>query len=149
MKDVIKSVLTETFEGIEEGSPSRFVESRAETGIFGTLRSINASQASVDINGTTIAAHAHHTMYHTDVCCNNLEGKDQDVNWHVSWEISKVNEEEWFEIKRGIETQYHRLLALIDESAFETFDRHVIQGSLSHSAYHLGAMRQMIKGVSR
>lgn len=149
MKDVIKSVLAETFEGIEEGSPSRFIESSPGTGIFGTLETINANQASEDVNGTTIAAHAHHTMYHMDVCCNNLEDKEQDIDWNISWEISEVNDEEWLEIKRGLETQYQRLSKLVDESEFKTFDKHIIQGSLSHAAYHLGAMRQMTKKVCR
>src|SRR5699024_12802671 len=74
----------ETFKKGEEGQPNHFVETKPGTGIFGTIAKLSAQQASKNINDNTIAAHAHHTMYHITVCLSFLEGNEPEVDWSIS-----------------------------------------------------------------
>ena len=59
----MKTILSETFEG-PEGNPSWFTESKPGSGLFGTIDLLSSEEASVLIEGVTIAAHTDHTRYH-------------------------------------------------------------------------------------
>lgn len=84
MREELKSIWIETFKKGEEGQPNHFVETKPGTGIFGTIAKLSAQQASKNINDNTIAAHAHHTMYHITVCLSFLEGNEPEVDWSLS-----------------------------------------------------------------
>ena len=83
MREELKAIWIETFKEVEEGQPNHFVEIKPGTGIFGTIAKLSA-QASKNINDSTIAAHAHHTMYHITVCLSYLQGNKPEVDWSLS-----------------------------------------------------------------
>jgi hypothetical protein len=145
MKDVITEVWMETFQGVEEGAPSHFIETKPDTGIFGTIRLLSAKQASKDINGTSIAAHIHHTMYHMKICLSYLDDLKPEADWSESWKIENLTEEEWQEIKEELTEQYEKMLDHIKNDTIDDFTLRFFLSSLSHAAYHLGAIRQMMK----
>lgn len=147
MKEIIRSIWIETFQGIDDGNSSHFIETKPDTGILGTIGHLTAEQASKDINGATIARHVHHTMYHINICLSYLEGNQPEADWSVSWNIGAVTEEEWKRIQQEIKEQYNRMLKYIETKDLDDFTLRFFLSSLSHAAYHLGAIRQMVKSL--
>lgn len=144
-------MIKEAFEG--PPSPfkeSYFTETASDTGIFGTLEKQTAETASQSIHGTTLAAHADHTRYHMWGINECLETNVfPKMDWRKSWQIKSVTEEEWQHIQTELREEYARLVHTIEsvDTWNEQFTNEVVS-SLAHSAYHLGAMKQMIKSVS-
>ncbi|MFD6211392.1 hypothetical protein [Peribacillus sp. NPDC060253] len=139
----IKTLLKETFEGPGNGG-SYYTDSRSNTGIFGTLEGLTAEDASLSINGSTIAAHSDHTRYYLWVIRTMIRGVDFEKDWDASWTITQVDEEKWSEIRKGLHREYVTLLTEIDTIDLENWLTNV-NATIAHSAYHLGALRQMIK----
>ena len=140
-------VLRETFEGSPEGAASAFLD--RGTGVFSTLRQIDAKSASVDVNGTSAAAHTEHLKFYIDRAIEFMDGSAEQVNWEQSWLIETVNEEEWNYLREGVERTYRQFLE--KAAATESWDSQHIGGMISiiaHTAYHLGAIRQIAKSLS-
>lgn len=143
----VKRIVKETFEGPPtEGG--MFTEARPNTGLFGTLDQLTANEASIAVNGVTIAAHADHTRFYlwgTNAILK--DGKQPEMNWGESWKITSVDEEQWNQIKEGLRHEYLTLLEALDVAEWNELIANESLGSLAHSAYHLGAMRQMVKVI--
>lgn len=143
----ILSLLSETFEG-PVGNESWFTESKPGSGLFGTIDSLSAEEASVLVEGVTIAAHTDHTRYHLWAYNQLLEGKKQDFNWYESWKIGVVTKDEWEQIKKELHREYMKITDRISkEQNVNSSSANILLGTLAHAAYHLGAIRQMVKGV--
>lgn len=143
----IKSLFNETFLG-PEGHYSWFAEATPNSGLFGTIESLTADEASVPVNGVTIAAHTDHTRYH--VWANNqlLAGKTEDLDWSESWKIGAVTEDEWKQIVEGLHQEYTNLIGHIDKhDDLSSETANTLMGALAHAVYHLGAIRQMVKAI--
>ena len=149
-KDIfLQSILylfRETFEGSPEGKPSAYLDRRV--GIFNTLESLSATQVSEYINGSTIAAHTEHSKFYLDRLCEFINGRKEPVNWEQSWLIETVNDEEWNALRDAVRRSYEgvvRCFAEVENWSEEQVG--MAMGMLAHTAYHLGAVRQMAKGV--
>ena len=145
LKDVLY-ILRETFEGSPEGQQSAYLD--RGTGVFSTLENLSAEQVSKGINSTSIAAHTEHTKFYLDRLIEFIEGRAEPVNWEQSWLIETVNTEEWEMIRKGIRKSYENVLRCLAD--IDTWDQNRIGGAISicaHTAYHLGAIRQMAKVV--
>ena len=143
----VKKLLSETFEG-PVGNVSWFTESKPGSGLFGTIDPLSAKEASVLVEGVTIAAHTDHTRYHLWANNQLLEGKTQDLNWDESWEIGTVTRDEWERIKNGLHREYMQMTEHIsEEQNLNSATSNILLGALAHATYHLGAIRQMVKSV--
>ncbi len=145
--EAVKTLLKETFDG-PEGNQSWYTESKPGSGIFGTLEMLSAEEASIPIQGTTIAAHTDHTRYYLWMANTYLKGEKPNLNWGESWKITSVDQITWQQFKEELKLEYKALLEkieLIDLPDEQTANG--ILGSLAHSAYHLGAIRQMVKVI--
>lgn len=146
-KDLAESVaylLRETFEGSREGQPSVFLD--RGIGILNTLSSVNADAASKDYYGTTIAAHTEHAKFYLDRICEFINGRTEKVNWEDSWLIETVNDAEWDALRDSVRRAYENTLKCIAEDRDWTETQvGMAMGMIAHTAYHLGAIRQMSK----
>lgn len=145
LKDVL-IILRETFEGSPEGKGSAYLDGRV--GIFNTLESISAETASAKKHSTSIAAHTEHTKFYLDRIVEFIEGRTEKVNWEQSWLIETVNEKEWNDLREGMRTSYENVLRCF--AKIEQWDQDNIGDSIAiiaHTAYHLGAIRQILKAV--
>lgn len=146
-KDFIESaayLLRETFEGSPEGKPSAFLD--RGVGIFNTLSNVNAEGASKDANGTTIAAQTEHAKFYLDRICEFINGRTENVNWEDSWLIETVNETEWDALRDSVRNAYEntlRCIAAVDD--WNELRVGMAMGMIAHTAYHLGAIRQIAK----
>lgn len=137
----------ETFEGSPEGSPSAYLDRK--TGIFSTLDELTAAQVSRETNGSSIAAHTEHSKFYLDRLCEFLNGRTEKINWEQSWLIDEVNEEEWNALRSAVRKSYEGVVNCFAQIEDWNETRvGMAMGMLAHTAYHLGAVRQMAKAVN-
>ena len=142
----IAYLLRATFEGSPEGQPSAYLDSGI--GIFSTLDGISAAVASREFTGTTIAAQTEHAKFYLDRLCEFISGRTERVNWEDSWLIETVNDAEWDALRQTVRKSYENLLRCLASIDEWTEDRTGMAiGMVAHTAYHLGAIRQIVKSV--
>lgn len=140
-------LLRETFEGSPEGQPSAFLD--RGVGFFITLSSVTADGASKEFYGTTIAAQIEHAKFYLDRLCEFINGRTERVNWDDSWLIETVNDAEWDALRTSLKKAYEgslRCLAAVED--WSELRTGMAMGMIAHTAYHLGAIRQISKAIS-
>ena len=136
----------ETFEGSPAGQGSAYLD--RGIGIFKTLDALSAEQVSRESNGTTIAAQVEHAKFYLDRLCEFIGGRTEKVNWEDSWLIEDVSEEEWTALRTTVRKSYENALRCFAEHQSWTEDAvGMAMGMLAHTAYHLGAIRQIAKAT--
>ena len=140
-------ILHETFEGSPEGQSSAFLD--RGTGVFSTVSGLTAEQVSEEISGTTIVAHVEHLKFYMDRLVEFVQGRTEPVNWEQSWLIDTVNEEEWDLLRNGLRNSYEGVLKCIaGEEKWDQDNIGEIISIIAHTAYHLGAIRQLAKSLN-
>jgi len=142
----LRALLTETFENVQGIYLDR------ATSLTETLAAISSERASRPLvaGGATIAGHVEHIRFYIRVLINYIDGVNADkIDWKQSWLCHTVSQTEWDSIRAGLSDDYRNLLTHLD--SIENWDaERPLGGALAivaHSAYHLGAIRQMIKEV--
>jgi hypothetical protein len=146
--DVVESI-SYLFEETFENHPTpgnAFLD--AGTGFLATLHDITAEQASRRLvhGGTTIAGHVEHTLFYLRVAQEFWDGRTEKVDWRESWLVTEVSPEEWDDLRHRLELEYRKVADRI--RANDLWDSDRIGGAfglMAHCAYHLGAVRQMMK----
>ena len=140
-------LLRETFEGSPEGQGSAYLD--RGIGVLKTLETLSAEAVSRSVNGTTIAAQTEHAKFYLDRLCEFIGGRTERVNWEDSWLIEDVNPAEWDALRAGVRKSYENALRCFAEQQDWSEDNvGMAMGMLAHTAYHLGAIRQIAKAVS-
>jgi hypothetical protein len=142
----IAYLLRETFEGSPEGQPSAYLD--RGIGIFNTIDALSAEQASREFTGTTVAAQTEHAKFYLDRLCEFINGRTERVNWEDSWLIETVNDAEWEALRASVRRSYEgliRCIASVDDWSEERTGMAI--GMVAHTAYHLGAIRQIAKSA--
>ena len=139
-------LLRETFEGSPEGQGSAYLD--RGVGVFITLEKLSAEQVSRSVHGTTIAAQTEHAKFYLDRLCEFINGREERVNWEDSWLIEDVNPTEWDALRAGVRKSYENALRCFAEHQDWSEDAvGMAMGMLAHTAYHLGAIRQLAKAI--
>ena len=141
--------LVETFEGPPEPA-SAYLDRRA--GLFDTLGSISAAQASRPVaeGATSIAAQVEHLRYYVEVVEQFMDGRTEKVTWDDSWQVQEVTPEAWSALKRDLKATYDKITKKFE--GIDSWEDDEVGDSLAivvHTAYHLGAIRQMVKVITR
>jgi hypothetical protein len=145
LKDLLY-LLRETFEGSPEGQGSAYLD--RGTGMFSTLDGLSAEAVSKDFGGTTIVAQTEHAKFYLDRLIEFMNGRTEAVKWEQSWLIETVNDEEWNALRDSVRRSYEN--ALRGFAAVERWNDQNIGEAvaiIAHTAYHLGAIRQIAKSV--
>jgi hypothetical protein len=121
-----------------------------KTGLFDTLNSLSSERVSQRIEeAPSIAAHCEHMRFYQDILIGGLMGKDYGkIDWKQSWLVQTVTDDEWQRLKDNLKQQYQELMALLE--SFDAWDDYKVgdpMAILAHTAYHLGAIRQLIRFV--
>jgi len=143
LKDMLV-VFLETFEGSPEGQGSAYLD--RGIGIFPTLEKLSAAEASRESYGTTIAAQTEHAKFYIDRLVEFIQGRTENVKWDDSWLIEDVNDAEWDLLRAAVRKSYETALRCFAD--IETWNQDNIGDAIAiiaHSAYHLGAIRQIAK----
>lgn len=133
----------ETFEGSPaEGS----IYLDRGVGVFNTIADLDSFAASNRVSGSTIAAQTDHLRYYLEVLNNFLQGIAQTADWSRSWKIEEVSEDEWNKIKIDLRKTYEKVAATFQKIGDWDEDRiSEAMAIVVHTAYHLGAIRQIAK----
>jgi hypothetical protein len=146
--DVIRSLTTLLHE-VLEGPPGRdaYMLNGGDRGLLGSLDALSAADASaIGPNGSSIAAHVDHVRYGFSLMNRWATGDDPfgTADWGASWRQTSVTEDEWRTRRRELREQATRWKeALGQPRQADEGELTAMIGSIAHTAYHLGAIRQM------
>jgi hypothetical protein len=142
------ALLKETFEGTNTAFGTMYLDQG--TGLFATLEKIDAARASRSVSpeSTTIAAHCEHIRFYLEFLSNYMSENYKMADWKESWSVKTVNEAEWTALCGQLQKAYQMVTDTFNE--IETWNDFKISGALgilSHTAYHLSAIRQIMKSI--
>ncbi|MGH7782522.1 MAG: hypothetical protein ACREO5_01580 [Candidatus Binatia bacterium] len=141
-------LLRETFAGSPDGQPSAYLD--RGVGLFSTLEGLSADEASHGIADMTIAAQTEHAKFYLDRLCEFINGRTASVNWDDSWLIETVNEPEWSALRAAVRNSYESTLKCLSEvDDWNDLKIGMAIGLIAHTAYHLGAIRQIAKSAKK
>jgi hypothetical protein len=150
-KDFTESLfvlLKETFEGPPPATASAYLDQGG--GLFQTVEALTAEQASraAGAGAPTIAAHCAHAKFYLDVLHGYMQGSDESADWKQSWLVREVGAEEWESLKSEMRASYETLTKTL-RSVGAWGERSVggAMAVIAHTAYHLGAVRQLARAV--
>jgi hypothetical protein len=148
-KDFTESLfvlLRETFEGPPPATASAYLDQGG--GLFQTVESLTAEQASraASEGAPTIAGHCAHTKFYLDVLHGYMSGSDESADWKQSWLVREVGAGEWESLKSELRASYETLTKAL--RSVDAWGERSVGGALAvvaHTAYHLGAVRQLAR----
>jgi hypothetical protein len=120
------------------------------TSMFETLATVSAAEASVPVGGqcATLAAQVKHVAFYLDVLERGARTQQfEEVDWGQIWrETNAVTPAEWGAIKAELRASYDRLKQLINDTPEWPNARQIggALAALTHTAYHLGEIRQAL-----
>lgn len=154
--DGILDILKEAVEGGVPGQGTAFLDGTkadgsGSHGLLTTLATLSAEQASQDVHGTSIAGQARHTAFHMEVSVRwERDGDRGPFDWKGIFHPAQVSEQEWAELQARVRKAYNELVAFAHTQKDKAPDGDIsggLTGCVAHVAYHLGAIRQMLKAV--
>lgn len=139
-------LLSEVLEGTAEDG---FVLNPGDTGLLGQLDTIDAIQASAKPTGrSSIAANTDHVLYGLTLLNRWAAGEENPfatADWDASWKRTVVTDAQWRILRDSLREQAKMWQqALAARSQWDEVSAAGALGSVVHSAYHLGAIRQML-----
>jgi hypothetical protein len=147
IEDVLQ-LLKETFEGPAPVGPSAFLNKG--TGLFQTLDNVSSEAASARAraDGSTIAAHTEHIRFYVMVHYNLMLGSRETVDWEESWRIKTVSSAEWDDLRQALRQAYGTVGEYLRSlERWGEDDMGLTMSIIAHTAYHLGAIRQLMLNV--
>lgn len=122
------------------------------TSLGETLAHLGAGEASRPIipGGTSVAAQVEHICFYMDVLLDYMQGQAvEGIDWQRSWNVRQLSPTEWEALRERLQSTYDRVRSQLESPAgWETEEQ--INGALgivAHTAYHLGAIRQIARTV--
>lgn len=118
------------------------------TGWFHTLDALSAEDASHRLidGGSTVAGHTFHTTFYLNLNLRYTRGEDVGkVDWAESWVVSGVDGPAWDALRADLRTAYQEVAKLLgDAERWGEEEADLAMCAVTHSAYHLGAVRQFL-----
>jgi len=143
-------LLSEIFDG-PPGSEA-YLLNPGDPGLLRQLESIDARAASTrPMPGkTTIAAHVDHVHYGLTLLNRWAAGENPwgDADWNASWQHTAVTADQWRTLRDSLRQQAEAWRKHVATRA--AWDDTSAAGALSsaaHTAYHLGAIRQILAAL--
>ncbi len=120
-------------------------------GIFNTLEQVTAEQASKKPSAecSSIFAHLNHARHYLSLFMAGVRGEEVDLDWDATWAKQTCTEEEWAHLAKDMRREYEETYEYIqngDLSKDEDLPMYAL-GELAHAAFHLGAVRSIMKIV--
>lgn len=146
-------LLGEVFDGPPGGEA--YILNPGDPGLLGQLATLDAVAASArPMPGrTTVAAHVDHVCFGLSLLNRWAAGEENPwstADWNASWKRGTVDEAQW----RTLREDLRREVAAWQKHAAARTDWDDIAAagalaSVAHTAYHLGAIRQIIAALGK
>lgn len=147
----IGSVLqTLLHEGIraDRGGTTWFVDG---SGLLASVRDLDAERASRSLSdgGATVAGHVEHVRWFLALLNAFARGERPAIDWSSSWTVHGVDEAEWRALLDDVAREADELKQHFAHDLDPQVEERLLPAvaTVAHVAYHLGAVRQMIKVV--
>lgn len=144
---VLSAIYREVVHGSPDPSQRTYLLNQGDRGLLATLDRLSAAEASAAGTGATIAAHADHLRYGLSLLNRWAAGDPawaQDKDWTVSWRTVAVTDADWAALRHELRREATAWGQAVRASREVTeIEACWIAGSVSHIAYHLGAIRQI------
>ena len=147
----LSNMLTEIFNG--PPSQEAYVINPGDPGLLRQLDTIDANTASKPTmpGRSTIAAHVDHLEFGLAILNRWMSGEANPwagADWNGSWQRTTVTEDQWRtlrdNLRRAAET-WRQLVAA--RTAWDNMSAAAALSTAAHTAYHLGAIRQILAVV--
>jgi hypothetical protein len=145
-----KSLRTLLFETMFRAEASSYLLNPGDPGFVETLKGLSAEQVSRPPRpgGKPIVSHANHVLYGWELIVRALDGDPSGfatADWSVAWKLERVDDQEWRALLGRLEKAAKRILEFgTDFASWDEVMFTGMYGSAAHTAYHLGAIRQMV-----
>jgi len=147
----LRTLLAETMFRAEK--TGGYLLNAGEPGMVDTLKSLSAEKASKPPGPgrKPIVSHANHVLFGWDLLNRAIQGDDQafvGADWDAAWKLERVNDAEWAELLGKLERTAEEIVKLAPQNT--RWNELMLTGifaSAAHTAYHLGAIRQMLREV--
>ncbi len=154
--DGILDILREAVEGGQPGQGTAFLDGTnadgtGNHGLLATLDALSAEQASRDIHGATVAGQARHTAFHLEVVVRWEGGERGPFDWQGSFQPAQGPPGEWDALRARVRAAYEGLVAYVGTQRDQPVTGDAtggLSGAAAHVAYHLGAIRQLVKALA-
>ena len=146
LREAFIAVLDETFVNVQG------IYLDKNTSLIETLEGISAEEASIPVSesGASIAGHVEHVRFYLAVLIDSMRGVEiGKIDWQLSWLVNAVTEAQWQELRKDLRKAYLEAKNLIEgfenwEGEQDVWDSLAV---ISHTSYHLGAIRLALFGV--
>ncbi len=140
VKSNLLELLSETFE-----NPRGIYLDRPKGGLFTTLNEISAETASSESGSRrSIAAHVEHLRVYVAALHGYMNGATDKTDWDASWGTHGVSDLEWQNLQVALKRDYEALMVDLREVPDGDIRFAEAMAVLAHSAYHFGAIRQLL-----
>jgi hypothetical protein len=147
----VSKLLTEIFDG--PPGTEAYVLNPGDPGLHRQLETISAATASRQaIPGKpSIAAHVDHVHYGLSLLTRWLSGEENpwaDADWNESWQRITVTDEQWRRLRDSLREKadtWRKAVAV--HSEWDDINAAGALSTIAHTAYHLGAIRQILAAV--
>ena len=150
----VVNMLREIFDGPPAGEPS-FVLNRGDPGLLQDLDRIGAEAASTrPMPGkTTIAAHVDHVCYGLSLLNRWASGEANawdGADWQASWKRGQVTDAQWRTLRAALRREAEAWRShTTQRTAWDDLSAACALSSAAHTAYHFGAIRQILAGLEK
>lgn len=148
LSDVLPTLFAEIVFGSPDPETPTFMLNRGDVGLLASLDRVSSDRASLSpTGGASIAAHAEHLRYGFSILNRWASGEPSpwtDADWTLAWKKPSVTEREWNTLRHDLRREaesWAKVLASPPEMGKAAAKW--VTGSIAHTAYHLGAIRQI------
>lgn len=148
LSDILPTLFSEIVFGSPDPETPTFMLNRGDLGLLASLDHISALDASTTATGGgSIAAHAEHLRYGLTILNRWFAGEEAPwatADWTLAWKKPTVTDAEWQTLRADLRREAEAWLAALGESReIGNAAAKWVTGSIAHTAYHLGAIRQI------
>ena len=148
LHEILPTLFAEIVFGSPDPETPTFMLNRGDLGLLASLDRVSATGASATVSGGgSIAAHAEHLRYGFSILNRWAGGEEAPwttADWTAAWKKTSVTNEEWDALRRELRRQAESWAAAIAEPReMGHAASRWVTGSVAHTAYHLGAIRQI------
>ncbi|MEX2138694.1 MAG: DinB family protein [Pirellulales bacterium] len=149
----LSKLLTEIFDG-PPGNEA-YLLNPGDPGLLRQLESLDARTASTrPMPGkTTIASHVDHVLYGFTLMNRWAAGEENpfaDADWNASWQRTTVSDEQWQALRDRLRQESAAWRNVVqNRTDWNDITAAGALSSAAHTAYHLGAIRQILAALDR
>ena len=147
----LSTMLTEIFDG--PPGQEAYVLNPGDPGLLRQLDAIDASMASTrPMPGkSTIAAHTDHLHYGLAILNRWAAGEENPwagSDWNASWQRTTISEAGWRTLRDALRREAERWhTSVTARTQWDDTSAAAALSTAAHTAYHLGAIRQILLGL--